>query len=195
MDLIVSGSDEAILMVECGANGVTEQEVLDALDIAHARDQEARRGDRGAAQQAGKEKLEVEAPDGRRGPARADPLLARRQARRGDPDPREARAPGRDRRRRGGGRSSSTRRPARTASADPRARGRGRGRLREAREGHDPQADRRRQEAPRRPRRRTRSGRSRPRSTSRRACTARRCSPAARPRSSPTSRSARRAWT
>ena len=37
MDLIVSGSDEAILMVECGANGVTEAEVLDALDIAHGR--------------------------------------------------------------------------------------------------------------------------------------------------------------
>jgi polyribonucleotide nucleotidyltransferase len=36
MDLIVSGSDEAILMVECGANGVTEAEVLDALDIAHS---------------------------------------------------------------------------------------------------------------------------------------------------------------
>ena len=35
MDLVVSGSDEAILMVECGANGVTEAEVLDALDIAH----------------------------------------------------------------------------------------------------------------------------------------------------------------
>ena len=35
MDLIVAGSDEAILMVECGANGVTEAEVLDALDIAH----------------------------------------------------------------------------------------------------------------------------------------------------------------
>ena len=36
MDLIVSGSDEAILMVECGANGVSEAEVLDALDIAHS---------------------------------------------------------------------------------------------------------------------------------------------------------------
>src|SRR5919112_1620714 len=35
MDLIVSGTDEAILMVECGADGVTEAEVLDALDIAH----------------------------------------------------------------------------------------------------------------------------------------------------------------
>src|SRR5207244_8089110 len=35
MDLVVSGSDEAILMVECGAKGVTEAEVLDALEIAH----------------------------------------------------------------------------------------------------------------------------------------------------------------
>ena len=35
MDLIVSGSDEAILMVEAGAAGVTEAEILDALDIAH----------------------------------------------------------------------------------------------------------------------------------------------------------------
>ena len=36
MDLIVSGSKDAILMVECGADGVTEAEVLDALDIAHS---------------------------------------------------------------------------------------------------------------------------------------------------------------
>ena len=36
MDLIVSGSKDAILMVECGADNVTEAEVLDALDIAHA---------------------------------------------------------------------------------------------------------------------------------------------------------------
>jgi polyribonucleotide nucleotidyltransferase len=35
MDLVVSGSEEAILMVECGAAGVSEAEVLDALDIAH----------------------------------------------------------------------------------------------------------------------------------------------------------------
>src|SRR5215831_13800159 len=36
MDLVVSGTEDAILMVECGANGVTEAEVLDALDIAHS---------------------------------------------------------------------------------------------------------------------------------------------------------------
>src|SRR5215210_8075018 len=35
MDLVVSGSSEALLMVECGSQGVTEAEVLDALDIAH----------------------------------------------------------------------------------------------------------------------------------------------------------------
>src|SRR5919106_1795010 len=36
MDLVVSGSSDAILMVECGSVGVSEAEVLDALDIAHA---------------------------------------------------------------------------------------------------------------------------------------------------------------
>ncbi len=36
LDLIVAGTDEAILMVEAGADGVTEAEILDALDIAHS---------------------------------------------------------------------------------------------------------------------------------------------------------------
>src|SRR3569833_1033848 len=36
LDLIVSGSEEAILMVEAGANEVPEAEILDALDIAHS---------------------------------------------------------------------------------------------------------------------------------------------------------------
>ncbi len=63
MDLIVSGSDEAILMVECGADGVTEAEVLDALDIAHSEiktlvaTMEELRG------KAGKEKVEVTEPE------------------------------------------------------------------------------------------------------------------------------------
>ncbi|MFY9468574.1 MAG: polyribonucleotide nucleotidyltransferase [Solirubrobacterales bacterium] len=35
LDLVVAGTEEAILMVEAGANEVTEAEVLDALDIAH----------------------------------------------------------------------------------------------------------------------------------------------------------------
>jgi polyribonucleotide nucleotidyltransferase len=62
LDLIVAGSDEAILMVEAGASGVSEAEILDALDIAHAEirklcaTMEELRG------KAGKEKLEVEEP-------------------------------------------------------------------------------------------------------------------------------------
>src|SRR5215208_2752496 len=35
MDLVVSCTEEAILMVECGASEVPEAEILDALDIAH----------------------------------------------------------------------------------------------------------------------------------------------------------------
>ena len=36
LDLVVAGTEEAILMVEAGANEITEAEILDALDIAHA---------------------------------------------------------------------------------------------------------------------------------------------------------------
>jgi polyribonucleotide nucleotidyltransferase len=36
LDLTVAGTEEAILMVEAGANEVPEAEILDALDIAHA---------------------------------------------------------------------------------------------------------------------------------------------------------------
>src|SRR5688572_3563401 len=35
LDLIVAGTEEAILMVEAGANEIPEAEILDALDIAH----------------------------------------------------------------------------------------------------------------------------------------------------------------
>ncbi len=61
LDLIVAGTDEAILMVEAGANEVPEAEILDALDIAHSGDQEAlRRLQRELAEKAGKpKKLEV----------------------------------------------------------------------------------------------------------------------------------------
>src|SRR6202162_4492904 len=36
LDLIVAGTEEAILMVEAGAKEIPEAEILDALDIAHA---------------------------------------------------------------------------------------------------------------------------------------------------------------
>jgi polyribonucleotide nucleotidyltransferase len=62
MDLVVSGSEDAILMVECGATGVTEAEVLDALDIAHGEIKKIVAAIEELRQTAGKEKLEVEAP-------------------------------------------------------------------------------------------------------------------------------------
>ena len=62
MDLIVSGSKDAILMVECGADNVTEAEVLDALDIAHAEIKKLVGAMEELQQQAGKEKVTVDAP-------------------------------------------------------------------------------------------------------------------------------------
>src|SRR6478735_11093564 len=62
LDLIVAGTDEAILMVEAGADGVTEAEILDALDIAHSEIKKLCASMQELAEKAGKEKLEVEAP-------------------------------------------------------------------------------------------------------------------------------------
>jgi polyribonucleotide nucleotidyltransferase len=62
MDLIVSGSDEAILMVECGATGVTEAEVLDALDIAHSEIRKIVGSIDELREKAGKDKLDVVEP-------------------------------------------------------------------------------------------------------------------------------------
>ena len=63
MDLIVSGSEEAILMVECGAKGVSEAEVLDALDIAHAEIRTIVSTIDELREAAGKEKAEIEVPE------------------------------------------------------------------------------------------------------------------------------------
>jgi polyribonucleotide nucleotidyltransferase len=62
MDLIVAGTDEAILMVEAGADGVSEAEILDALDIAHGEIKKLCAAMQELADEAGKEKVEVEAP-------------------------------------------------------------------------------------------------------------------------------------
>ena len=62
LDLIVAGTDEAILMVEAGADGVTEAEILDALDIAHSEIKKLCAAMGELAAEAGKEKLEVEEP-------------------------------------------------------------------------------------------------------------------------------------
>jgi polyribonucleotide nucleotidyltransferase len=62
LDLIVAGTDEAILMVEAGASGVTEAEILDALDIAHGEIKKLCATMEELQQKAGKEKIQVEAP-------------------------------------------------------------------------------------------------------------------------------------
>ncbi len=62
LDLIVAGTDEAILMVEAGAEGVTEAEILDALDIAHSEIKKLCAAMQELAEKAGKEKIEVEPP-------------------------------------------------------------------------------------------------------------------------------------
>jgi polyribonucleotide nucleotidyltransferase len=62
LDLIVAGTEEAILMVEAGASGVTEAEILDALDIAHSEIKKLCGAMEELRDKAGKEKLEVEAP-------------------------------------------------------------------------------------------------------------------------------------
>ncbi len=62
LDLIVSGSEEAILMVEAGANEVPEAEILDALDIAHQAIKKLCAAQRELAEKAGKPKREFTAP-------------------------------------------------------------------------------------------------------------------------------------
>ena len=62
LDLIVAGTDEAILMVEAGANEIPEAEILDALDIAHDAIKKIIGAQRELAEKAGKEKIEVAIP-------------------------------------------------------------------------------------------------------------------------------------
>jgi polyribonucleotide nucleotidyltransferase len=62
MDLVVAGTEEAILMVECGAQGVSEAEILDALDIAHGEIKKLCGTIEELRQTAGKPKQEIEEP-------------------------------------------------------------------------------------------------------------------------------------
>ncbi|HVE69156.1 MAG TPA: polyribonucleotide nucleotidyltransferase [Solirubrobacteraceae bacterium] len=62
LDLVVAGTEEAILMVEAGASEISEAEILDALDIAHDNIKKLCALQRELAEKAGKEKLEVEVP-------------------------------------------------------------------------------------------------------------------------------------
>jgi polyribonucleotide nucleotidyltransferase len=62
LDLVVAGTEEAILMVEAGASEITEPEILDALDIAHAEIKRLCEAQHELRKQAGKEKVEVTPP-------------------------------------------------------------------------------------------------------------------------------------
>ncbi|HTY97306.1 MAG TPA: polyribonucleotide nucleotidyltransferase, partial [Solirubrobacteraceae bacterium] len=61
LDLVVAGTEDAILMVEAGANEIPEAEILDALDIAHAAIKKLCELQRELAAKAGKEKKTYEA--------------------------------------------------------------------------------------------------------------------------------------
>ena len=62
LDLVVSGTEDAILMVEAGANEISEASILDALDIAHGEIKKLCAAQRELAEKAGKPKMEVEVP-------------------------------------------------------------------------------------------------------------------------------------
>src|SRR5215213_7296375 len=63
LDLVVSGTEEAILMVEAGANEIPEAEILDALDIDHSEIKKLCAAMRELGEKAGKSpKLEVATP-------------------------------------------------------------------------------------------------------------------------------------
>ncbi len=74
LDLVVAGTDEAILMVEAGASEIPEAEILDALDIAHSEIKKIVALQRELAEKVGKPKREVESlkPD----PALLDEIRA-----------------------------------------------------------------------------------------------------------------------
>src|ERR671921_2305904 len=62
LDLVVAGTEEAILMVEAGANEIPEAEILDALDIAHGEIKKLCALQHELREQAGKPKMEIEIP-------------------------------------------------------------------------------------------------------------------------------------
>ena len=62
LDLVVAGSEDAILMVEAGANEISEAEILDALDIAHSEIKKICALQRELAEKVGKEKTPIQAP-------------------------------------------------------------------------------------------------------------------------------------
>jgi polyribonucleotide nucleotidyltransferase len=62
LDLVVAGTEDAILMVEAGAREISEAEILDALDIAHGEIKKLCAAQHELQKKAGKPKVEVEVP-------------------------------------------------------------------------------------------------------------------------------------
>jgi polyribonucleotide nucleotidyltransferase len=62
LDLVVSGTEDAILMVEAGCNEIPEAEILDALDIAHGEIKKLCALQRELREKVGREKMEIEVP-------------------------------------------------------------------------------------------------------------------------------------
>jgi polyribonucleotide nucleotidyltransferase len=62
LNLIVAGTEEAILMVEAGAKEVSEAEILDALDIAHSAIKQLCAAQKELREKAGKPKIEITPP-------------------------------------------------------------------------------------------------------------------------------------
>src|SRR5213078_1336915 len=62
LDLVVAGTEDAILMVEAGSTEVSEAEILDALDIAHGEIKKLCAAMHDLRSQAGKGKVEIEPP-------------------------------------------------------------------------------------------------------------------------------------
>ena len=181
-------------MVECGAKGVTEAEVLDALDIAHEEIKKICAALEELRAKAGKDKIEVEPP-------KIDPALVERIRSSHGAKLDEATQIHEKLARQDAVKAIEEDVLEQYAGAT------------EGGEDPDPEEraevsrafDKLEKEIIRRGSRsrrsvptvahRMRSGRSSARWTSRRGSTVRRCSPAGRPRSSPTSRSGRAAWT
>jgi polyribonucleotide nucleotidyltransferase len=62
LDLVVAGTEDAILMVEAGARGVTEDEVVEALDLAHEQIRVFCQAQRGLRDEIGKPKIDFAPP-------------------------------------------------------------------------------------------------------------------------------------
>ena len=62
LDLVVAGTEEAILMVEAGASEIGEDEILDALDIAHGEIKKLCALQHELREKAGREKIQFDAP-------------------------------------------------------------------------------------------------------------------------------------